>query len=87
MHVFCDVSKAFDRVWHIDLVLKLKQHGISGSLLDWLTDFLSNRSQRVIIRSCTSSKTQCMLEYPNAQSLGLCCSLFMLTILQSLFLV
>ena len=51
--VFCDVSKAFDRVWHKGLVFKLKQHGISGSLLDWITDYLSNRSQRVVIRSCS----------------------------------
>ena len=51
--VFCDVSKVFDRVWHKGLVFKLKQHGISGSLLDWITDCLSNRSQRVVIRSCS----------------------------------
>ena len=38
--VFCDVSKALDRVWHKGLVLK--HHGISGSLLDWLIDYLSN---------------------------------------------
>ena len=32
--IFCDVSKAFDRVWHKGLILKLKSHGIKGSLLD-----------------------------------------------------
>ena len=53
--VFCDVSKAFDRVWHKSLVFKLKQHGITGSLLDWLIDYLSNRFQRVVFRSCTST--------------------------------
>ena len=46
--VFCDVSKAFDRVWHKGLVFKLKQHEISGSLLDWITDCLSNRSQPLL---------------------------------------
>ena len=48
---FCDVSKAFDRVWHKGLIFKLKQYGIDGSLLNWVSDYFSNRSQRVVIRS------------------------------------
>ena len=31
--IFCDISKAFDRVWHKGLVYKLHSVGISGSLL------------------------------------------------------
>ena len=31
--VFCDVSKAFDRVWHKGLMFKLRQNGIGGKLL------------------------------------------------------
>ena len=48
--VFCDISKAFDKVWHEGLIFKLKRMGISGSLLEWFKDYLSNRLQRVIIR-------------------------------------
>ena len=31
--VFCDISKAFNRVWHRELFYKLDSAGISGSLL------------------------------------------------------
>ena len=42
-------SKAFDKVWHEDLLLKLDQNGISGNLLNLLHDFLSCRKQRVVL--------------------------------------
>ena len=46
--VFLDISKAFDKVWHDGLILKLKQNGISGSLLNLFQNYLSNRKQRVL---------------------------------------
>ena len=52
--VFCDISKAFDRVWHKGLIFKLKQYGINGNLLDWLTDYLKGRSQKVFVKSSFS---------------------------------
>ena len=48
--VFCDISKAFICVWHKGLIYKLKRAGINGLLLDWLSDYLTNRKQRVVIR-------------------------------------
>ena len=47
--VLLDISKAFDKVWHKDLIYKLKQNGISGKLLNLIIDFLSNRKQRVVL--------------------------------------
>ena len=43
---FCDISKAFDRVWHKGLLYKLHYVGISGSLLLWFTDYLANRKRK-----------------------------------------
>ena len=47
--VFCDISKAFNRVWHIGLIAKLKHYGICGSLLNWFHSNLTKRFQRVVI--------------------------------------
>ena len=47
--VFCDIRKAFDRVWHKGLLFKLAAIGCSKSLLRWVTSYLSGRRQRVVI--------------------------------------
>ena len=52
--VFCDVSKAFDRVWHEGLLLKLEAAGIKGSLLTWFRSYLSDRKQRVVLTGAES---------------------------------
>ena len=52
--IFCDISKAFDRVWHKGLLCKLKAAGITGTLLDWFKDYLIGRKQRVVIPGAMS---------------------------------
>ena len=47
--VFLDFAKAFDHVNHKILLHKLCNFGISGSLLAWCGDYLSNRKQRVVV--------------------------------------
>ena len=44
-----DFSAAFDRVNHKALIFKLRQLGVGGPFLSILTEFLSNRLQRVIV--------------------------------------
>ena len=34
--IICDISKAFDRIWHTGLLLKLKAYGVDGKLLNGL---------------------------------------------------
>ena len=43
--VFLDISKAFDKVWHDGLTLKLDQNGISGNLLKPFQNYLDNRKK------------------------------------------
>jgi hypothetical protein len=68
--VFLDISKAFDRVWHKGLLYKLKSCGITGRLLDWLKDYLSDRQQRVIINGVTSDWGSINAGVPQGSVLG-----------------
>ena len=47
--IFLDISKAFDKVWHEGLIFKLRRNGISGNLLAFFQNYLSNRHQRVVL--------------------------------------
>ena len=67
---FLDISKAFDKVWHEGLLLKLNQNGISGNLLELLRDFLSYRKQRVVLNGQHSSRDNVNAEIPQGSILG-----------------
>lgn len=47
--IFCDISKAFDRVWHEGMIYKLKQYGISNPIINWVENYLWNRKQKVVL--------------------------------------
>ena len=68
--VFCDISKAFDRVWHKGLLFKLRQNGIEGNLLCWLSNYLSGRQQRVVLQSAVSSLKPISAGVPQGSVLG-----------------
>lgn len=53
--VFCDISKAFDRVWHKGLIHKLSTIGIQGPMLNWFKSYLSSRKQRVVLSNLSSA--------------------------------
>ena len=76
--VFLDISKAFDKVWHEGVIFKLKQNGISGDLLNILTDFLSNRKQIVVLNGQVSTWTNVNAVVP--QGYILCPLLFLIYI-------
>ena len=68
--VFCDIKKAFDRVWHKGLIYKLKKIGICGVLLKWFIDYLTDRYQRVVIRGQKSEKGVIKAGVPQGSVLG-----------------
>ena len=47
--VYLDFQKAFDKVPHQRLLLKLKAYGIGNDVINWIEDWLTYRRQRVIV--------------------------------------
>ncbi len=47
--VFLDFAKAFDKVCHAKLCAKIAAYGFDESMVNWISDFLSDRKQRVTI--------------------------------------
>ena len=51
---YFDYAKAFDKVSHRLLLIKLKGYGIDGKLLAWLANYLEHRKQRVVVGDAKS---------------------------------
>ena len=49
-----DFSKAFDKVSHSLIIHKLKHYGITGKTNEWIKNFLSDRTQSVVVEGETS---------------------------------
>ena len=68
--VFCDISKAFDRVWHRGLIQKLFTLGIIGHLLHWFESYVSSRKQRVVYASASLALSPINAGVPQGSILG-----------------
>ena len=70
---FIDFRKAFDRVSHRTLLLKLRiKFGIEGNLLSWLTDYLHHRTQVTVVNSTQSEELNVTCGIPQGAVLGPC---------------
>ena len=68
--VLLDFSKAFDRVPHQRLLIKLKHYGITGNLNKWISNFLTTRSQRVVLEGEFSTTAEVISGVPQGTVLG-----------------
>jgi len=68
--IFFDISKSFDRVWHSGLLIKLQDYGIRGNLLNWIQDYLSERTQNVFVGNSYLSKAFLKVGVPQGSVLG-----------------
>ena len=53
--MYMDFQKAFDKVPHQRLILKLKAHGMGNSIINWIEQWLTDRRQRVVVEGEVSS--------------------------------
>ena len=65
-----DFSAAVDRVNHQAILYRLFSVGIRGSVLSILTQFLSNRSQHVMMDGCRSKLVNIVSGWPEGSILG-----------------
>ena len=78
--IMLDFSKVFDTVPHNRLLHKLKFSGIRDKIHEWLSIWLTQRIQHVVLDGKSSSYFMLCQVYPRALSWVIHCSYFTLTI-------
>jgi len=52
--IYLDFKKAFDKVPHYRLLMKVRSHGIGGHIANWIENWLKDREQRVVLNGESS---------------------------------
>lgn len=68
--IYTDFSKAFDKVNHQLLLAKLEAMGIFGTLLEWISSYLSKRRQFVLVKNHKSVEYRASSGVPQGSHLG-----------------
>lgn len=68
--IYLDFSKAFDKIPHQRLGIKMKKYGIEGTLWQWILNFLKDRKQRVVYKNYKSNWKDVVSGVPQGSVLG-----------------
>jgi hypothetical protein len=70
MGIYIDLQKAFDTVNHEILIQKLENCGVRGTVLEWFSNYLSNRKQYTVLLNNESTLESVKLGVPQGSVLG-----------------
>jgi len=65
--IYLDFQKAFDKVPHKRLLIKIKSFGISGKMYTWIESWLLGREQRVVLNGSFSEWKSVRVVCPKVQ--------------------
>ena len=68
--LYLDYEKAFDKVPHLRLLKQCESFGINGPLLQWIKNFLDNRTQKVSVNKTYSKASRVLSGVPQGSLLG-----------------